>query len=191
MKLFGDDFDVLAEKGRRDRSGAADDSRQRPTWPPSRSPASRCCRSRSIKSNWPATALPAKAVLDLVESIGSKPLGEVVEGQLRFPLVVRLPEEFRGGPQRIGVDADRHALGRAHSAVAAGDVEMVEGPSTITREWGQRRITRHRNVRGRDMGSFVAEARRKIAEQVALPPGRYRDRMGRPVREPASGPARD
>ena len=53
-------------------------------------------------------------------------------------------------------------------------VEIVEGPSTITREWGQRRITVTANVRGRDLGSFVAEARRQIAEQVALPPGRYR-----------------
>lgn len=44
----------------------------------------------------------AQAVLDLVESIGSKPLGEVVEGQLRFPLIVRLPEEFRASPQSIG-----------------------------------------------------------------------------------------
>ena len=49
---------------------------------------------------------------------------------------------------------------------------MVEGPATITREWGQRRITVTTNVRGRDMGSFVAEARRKVAEKVALPQGR-------------------
>ena len=41
--------------------------------------------------------MPAKVVLDLVESIGSKPLGEVIEGQLRFPLVVRLPETMRNG----------------------------------------------------------------------------------------------
>src|SRR5207253_7584124 len=46
--------------------------------------------------------VPAKAVLDLVESIGSKPLGEVVEGQLRFPLVVRLPENYRASPEAIG-----------------------------------------------------------------------------------------
>ena len=57
-------------------------------------------------------------------------------------------------------------------------VEMVEGPSTITREWGQRRITVTANVRGRDLGSFVAEARRQIAEKVALPTGRYRVEYG-------------
>jgi cobalt-zinc-cadmium resistance protein CzcA len=57
-------------------------------------------------------------------------------------------------------------------------VEVVEGPSTITREWGQRRITITTNVRGRDLGSFVAEARQKIAEKVALPSGRYRIEYG-------------
>ena len=55
---------------------------------------------------------------------------------------------------------------------------MVEGPSTITREWGQRRITVTCNVRGRDLGSFVAEARQKVADKVRLPPGRYHVEWG-------------
>ena len=50
---------------------------------------------------------------------------------------------------------------------------MTEGPSTITREWGFRRITVTSNVRGRDIGSFLAEAQQKIQQQVKLPPGRY------------------
>ena len=53
------------------------------------------------------------------------------------------------------------------------DIRITEGPSTITREWNQRRITISCNIRGRDMGSFVAEAQLKVAEQVRLPPGRY------------------
>ncbi len=57
-------------------------------------------------------------------------------------------------------------------------VAVVEGPSTITREWGQRRLTVTANVRGRDLGSFVAEARQKIAEKVSLPSGRYRVEYG-------------
>jgi cobalt-zinc-cadmium resistance protein CzcA len=57
-------------------------------------------------------------------------------------------------------------------------VSVVEGPSTITREWGQRRLTVTANVRGRDLGSFVAEARQKIAEKVSLPSGRYRVEYG-------------
>jgi cobalt-zinc-cadmium resistance protein CzcA len=53
------------------------------------------------------------------------------------------------------------------------DVRIVQGPSTITREWGQRRITASCNVRGRDMGSFVAEAQQRIKSELTLPPGRY------------------
>ena len=47
----------------------------------------------------------------------------------------------------------------------------TEGPSTINREWGKRRITVQCNVRGRDVGSFVAEAQKEIAEHVMLPEG--------------------
>ena len=53
------------------------------------------------------------------------------------------------------------------------DVSATTGPSQIAREWGQRRVTVSVNVRGRDVGSFVAEAKRKIDEAVALPSARY------------------
>ncbi|HEX5443747.1 MAG TPA: efflux RND transporter permease subunit, partial [Pirellulales bacterium] len=53
------------------------------------------------------------------------------------------------------------------------NIQVLQGPSTITREWGQRRITVSANVRGRDIGSFVAEAERRIKEKLTLPPGRY------------------
>ncbi len=49
----------------------------------------------------------------------------------------------------------------------------TEGPATINREWGKRRITVQCNVRGRDVGSFVEEARREIAAKVELPTGYY------------------
>jgi cobalt-zinc-cadmium resistance protein CzcA len=118
--------------------------------------------------------LTAQAVLQLVESLGTKPVGEVVEGQLRFPLVLRLPDSYRTNKAAVeGLlvstpGGERVPVGR----LAA--VEVVEGPSTITREWGQRRITVTCNVRGRDLGSFVEEARRKVSAEVKLPVGRYR-----------------
>jgi len=117
-------------------------------------------------------------VLDVVESIGSKPVGEIVEGQLRFPLVVRLPEQFRASPEAIGAMLIATPVGERIPLARLAAVEIAEGPSTITREWGQRRITVTSNVRGRDLGSFVAEAREKIAAQVALPTGRYRIEFG-------------
>ena len=57
-------------------------------------------------------------------------------------------------------------------------VEVVEGPSKIMREAGQRRLVVQCNVRGRDLGSFVAEAQRRVAEKVKLPTGRYHIEWG-------------
>ena len=57
-------------------------------------------------------------------------------------------------------------------------IEKVKGPNTIKRDWYQRRITIEANVRGRDLGSFVAEAQQVIAKKVQLPPGRYRVEWG-------------
>jgi heavy metal efflux system protein len=117
--------------------------------------------------------VPARVVTDIVESIGGKRLGEVVEGQLRFPLVARLPDNMRNGGEAIGAILVPTAAGERIPLSRLASIKMVEGPSTITREWGQRRVTVSANVRGRDIGSFVAEAERRLKEKLTLPPGRY------------------
>ena len=177
VKLFGDDFEVLVKKAHeieavlRSIDGNADVNTEQITGQP----------VLQIKVNQDQIArygVSAQAVLELVESIGSKPVGEVVEGQLRFPLVVRLPEQFRASPDAIGAMLVATPSGERIPLSRLANVEIVEGPSTITREWGQRRITITSNVRGRDLGSFVGEARQKIAETVAVPSGRYRIEYG-------------
>ncbi len=177
VKLFGDDFDVLVKKAHeietilRRIDGNADVNTEQVTGQP----------MLQIKVDQEQVArygVSAQTVLELVESIGSKPLGEIVEGQLRFPLVARLPERLRSSPEAIGAMLITTAKGERIPLSRLATVEIVEGPSTITREWGQRRITITSNVRGRDLGSFVAEARQKIAEGVALPSGRYRVEFG-------------
>uniref|UniRef100_A0A7C2P2U8 Efflux RND transporter permease subunit n=1 Tax=Schlesneria paludicola TaxID=360056 RepID=A0A7C2P2U8_9PLAN len=177
VKLFGDDFDVLVSKGQeietvlKSIAGAADVSVEQVTGQP----------MLQIQVNQDQVArygVSAQTVLDLVESIGSKPLGEVVEGQIRFPLIARLPEQFRASPQAIGSMLIATPAGERIPLSRLASVEVVEGPSTITREWGQRRITITSNVRGRDLGSFVTEARQKIGETVSLPSARYRIEYG-------------
>jgi cobalt-zinc-cadmium resistance protein CzcA len=130
--------------------------------------------------------VPAKAVLDLVESLGGMRLSEVIEGQFRFPLVIRLPEKYRG-TVKDNDDAQRlieeipvlTARGERLPLSRLADVRVLEdSPSTITREWGQRRITVSCNVRGRDLGSFVSEAQRKIGANVPMPSTRYRLEYG-------------
>jgi heavy metal efflux system protein len=130
--------------------------------------------------------VPAKAVLDLVEALGSMRLSEVVDNQFRFPLVIRLPEKYRGTV--TDKDDARKLIEELPVVTAKGerlplarlaDVSVIEdSPSTITREWGQRRITVTCNVRGRDLGSFVAEADRKLKEQVQMPSPRYHLELG-------------
>ncbi len=123
--------------------------------------------------------MPAEAVLDLVESIGSKPLGEVIEDPYRFPLVVRLPENLRAGKETIASLLIATPAGERIPLARLASVEILEDrPSTITREWGQRRITVTCNVRNRDIGSFVAEAQRKLAAEITMPPGRYHLEFG-------------
>jgi cobalt-zinc-cadmium resistance protein CzcA len=177
VKLFGDDLDKLKAKAAeiervlKTVDGNADVKAQQLAGQP-------VLQVKIDQDEIARYGVPAKAVLDLVESAGGKPLGEVIEGQLRFPLVVRLPEDRRTGPEALGAILVSTASGERIPLSRLAKVEVVEGPSTIAREWGQRRVTVTANVRGRDVGSFVAEARAKVKEQVRLPEGRYHVEWG-------------
>ena len=177
MKLYGDDFDVLTAKAKEigavlgSIKGAVDLSTEQITGQP-------VLQIRVDQDSLARYGIPAKSVMDIVESIGSKELGEVVEGQLRFPLVVRLPERDRHDAASIGAITVNTASGQRIPLSKLAHIEEIEGPSTISREWGQRRITVQANVRGRDVASFVAEAQSRIDKEVKLPPGRYRVEWG-------------
>ncbi len=113
----------------------------------------------------------ARGVLDLVESISGKPLGEVIEGQFRFPLSARLPESMRDNPQAISNILLLAPTSERLPLSMLADVRRIEGPKMISREWSKRRITVQCNVRGRDIGSFIAEAQQRVAADVELPHG--------------------
>ncbi len=172
VKLFGDDFDVLVDKAEeiekvlRSIDGSADVAVEQVTGQP-------VLQIKVKQDEIARYGVSANQVLELVESLGSFQLGEVFEGQLRFPLVVRLPEKMRASPQAIGAIQLTTASGERIPLSRLADIRTVEGPSTITREWGYRRINISSNVRGRDIGTFVAEAQRRIDAEVQLPPGRY------------------
>lgn len=127
---------------------------------------------------WWSYGVPASQVMNLVRSLGSRHVGEVFEGQLRFPLIIRLPEETRNSPEQIGDMLVATATAQRIPLSRLTDIEQVDAPSTIRREWYQRRITIEANVRGRDMGSFVAEAQQAVDQGVSLPQGRYRVEWG-------------
>ena len=172
VKLFGDDFDVLVDKASeiervlKSIDGNADVNVEQITGQP--------VLQIVVKQDEIARyGVSATEVLNMVESLGSYQLGEVYEDQLRFPLVVRLPESVRRSPATIGNIEINTPSGQRIPLSRLADIKSIEGPSTITREWGYRRITISSNIRGRDMGGFVAEAQQKIANEVQLPDGRY------------------
>jgi cobalt-zinc-cadmium resistance protein CzcA len=115
--------------------------------------------------------VPTRNVLNVVEAVGSRRVGDVREGQRRFPLVVRLPDKQRMDPDALAATLIPTAAGPVLPLNQVARVTEMQGPSTINREWGRRRITIQCNVRGRDLRSFVAEAKAKIAAQVKLPEG--------------------
>ncbi len=178
IKVFGDDFKVLTEEGAKIEAalktidGNADVSVEQVTGQP-------VLQIQLKQDEIARYGVPAKTVLDIIQSVGTLPVAEVVEGQLRFPLIVRLPERWRVSPDAIGSILVATPAGERIPLSRLATIQQVEGPSTITREWGQRRITVTCNIRGRDMGSFVAEAKEKLKPiEEKLPKGRYHVEFG-------------
>jgi cobalt-zinc-cadmium resistance protein CzcA len=172
VKLFGDDLEILKKKGVVIKEwlekipGCQDINVEQVTGQP-------VLQIKVKQEELARYGVAAQTVLDVVESLGSKPLGEVVEGQLRFPLVVRLPDRLRKDAQAIGAMQVTTASGEQIPVSKLATIMEVDSPSTITREWGQRRIVITCNIRGRDMGSFVTEAQSKINADSMKLTGRY------------------
>jgi cobalt-zinc-cadmium resistance protein CzcA len=113
-------------------------------------------------------------VNDLIEAlIAGKSAGLVYEGEQRFEMVVRLSD-----PSSRDIETIRNLRVPAPNGAMVplsqvASINLIEGPAQISREDTRRRIAVEANVRGRDIGSFVAEAQKAIDSQVKLPPGYY------------------
>ena len=120
--------------------------------------------------------LNAADIHDAIETaIGGKRATEIYEGERRFGAVVRLPENLRDSVaeiRRITITSPRGAIVPLDSLAK---IEVVDGPAQISRETAKRRIVVGINVKGRDLGGFVAELQQKVDAQVKLPEGYYLD----------------
>ncbi|MBM4026419.1 MAG: efflux RND transporter permease subunit, partial [Planctomycetes bacterium] len=85
--------------------------------------------------------IPTRNVLNVVEAVGTRQVGEVREGQRRFPLVVRLPDLQRTDPEALAETLIPTETGLVLPLRRVAHIEETEGPATINREWGRRRIT--------------------------------------------------
>jgi heavy metal efflux system protein len=187
VKVFGDDTEVLAEVGQQIESvlgsvpGASDTKLEQTTGLP-------LLTIKLKKDEMARLGLNVADVQDVIEvAFGGKAVGQVFEGDRRFDIVVRLPEELRSnmeemtrlaiplpaGSRRAG--AGDIALASASGSVvplgAVAEIEIAPGPNQVSRENGKRRVVVTANVRGRDIGSFVAEAEQRIRDGVAVPAG--------------------
>jgi cobalt-zinc-cadmium resistance protein CzcA len=104
-------------------------------------------------------------------AVGGSFVGLIYEGDRRFQLMVRLPDEIREDLNALSVLPVSLPNGDYVPLSEVAKVELTQAPSQISRENAKRRIVVTSNVRGRDLGSFVAEAQKRIEESVTLPSG--------------------
>ncbi|HJP17319.1 MAG TPA: efflux RND transporter permease subunit, partial [Nitrospinota bacterium] len=190
VKVFGDEMDALLQTGKKIEkvllkiAGASDVKVEQVTGLP----------IMTIKINRQEMARYGLNISDVHEvieiAIGGKQAGQIFEGDRRFDLLVRLPDDMRDNLealQRIPIplpNNNRKGKGLTPTAFSGNskqppyiplgsvaEFNIAPGPNQISRENGKRRVVVTANVRGRDIGSFVKEAEQKINEEVTIPAG--------------------
>lgn len=173
IKLFGPDTEVLKAKAAeidrlvRGMKGAADVQMDQV----SGTPQLRIVVDRDAISRYGININDVQSVIRT--AVGGEEAGQIFEGVKRFDIVVRFTEAARATAEAIRAIVVRNSEGALIPLEQIAAVEEIVGPRQITREDGQRFITIQTNVRGRDIGSFVAEGQRLIADKVSLPPGYF------------------
>ncbi|WP_242416165.1 efflux RND transporter permease subunit [Sphingomonas panni] len=173
VKVFGDDFAAMNRTAEqiagvlRRTSGAVDVKVEQTTGLP-------MLDIRVDRDAMARLGITAQDVQDTITAtIGGREAGMIFEGDRRFPVVIRLSDDQR---------ADMGVLRQVQVPVAGGgyvplasvaEIRVTDGPNQISRENGKRRVVVQANVRGRDVGSVVAEAQAAIARDIRLPAGTY------------------
>jgi cobalt-zinc-cadmium resistance protein CzcA len=170
VKVYGDDLPTLARLGARIARvlrgvrGAVDVRADRVEGMP-------VLRATLDRHEAARRGVDGREALAMIEAVGGRTVGSVLEGRQRYPLRVRLPEGLRND-----LDAIRrlpvHIAGDAMVPLGAvAQIDLIDEPLVINREALSRRMIVQANVRGRDLGGFAEEAQRTVAHAVRLPPG--------------------
>lgn len=171
IKIVGDDLAVLREQGEaverviRQVRGAADVNLERTAG----TAYLDVDIDRERIARYGINVADIQAIIET--AIGGSEATTLREGQRSFAVVVKFPEGVRSDPahfENLMVTAED---GQRVPLSQLAHIRVAEGPAQVSRESGQRRIVIECNVTGRDMGSFVADAQRAVARDVALPPG--------------------
>ncbi len=172
VKVFGNDLGVLEERARtvadvlRGIPGAVDVYAEQVTGAP----------YLDVRVNREAAArygITVGAIQDVIETaVGETNLSLTIEGRQRFPIRVRYAPQYRASPAALAGVLVTAPNGTQVPLGQFAEIRPVAGPSMISSENGLLVVTVLLNVRGRDVGSFVEEARR-LVDRVKLPQGSY------------------
>lgn len=173
IKIFGEDLDLLRQKADEIRAvvaaipGAADvEVEQVEPIPVLQIDIDRTAIGRY--------GVSISEIQELISSaLGGEEIGQIVEGDKRFQMVVRLPDEIRNDAEAIANLPVKTSNGESVPLSAIAHLDNKPAPAQISRESGKRRVVVQLNVRGTDLGSFVAAAQKEIQEKVKLPEGYY------------------
>ncbi len=106
-------------------------------------------------------------------AMGGEPVGQIIEGDKRFAMTVQLPDAIRNDASAIRDVMIETPNGGSVPLSSLATVEKVSAPAQISRESGKRRVVVQLNVRGTDLGTFVAQVQKTIQEKVHLKEGYY------------------
>ncbi len=168
IKIYGDDLEAMKTKAREVEAvlkqipGAADVYTEQVTGQP-------VLEARVNDEALSRYGVARSDVLAFVEAVSGIRVGEIRDGQRRFPLVVKLAAAYRDHRRALGSIVIPTAAGQRIPLTNLVTLANTTGPSTITREWGRRRLLVQCNIRGRDVASFVEEAQAKINPLVEYP----------------------
>lgn len=171
IKLFGDDLNVLQAKGSEIQNVVQGIKGASGVQMDQLSGESQLV-VRAKRGELARYGLNVSDVMDVVTTaVGGTAVTDVLDGERRFAVYLRVAKRFRSSPRAIG---DLWVTNKDDMRVPLSQVAsvgLVDGPPTVNRENAQRLAVIQANVRGRDMGGFVAEAQRAVARKVKLPPG--------------------
>jgi heavy metal efflux system protein len=183
VRVYGDDLDVLTQQGKQIErilakiDGAADVRMEQVTGLPLLTVAPR-------RDQLARYGLDIAAVHDALGiAVGGRIAGMIYEGDRRFELTVRLPDALRSDPDylaRLPVPLPAPSASVPHFVPLSelADIGVAPGPNQIARESGKRNVVITANVRGRDLGSFIAQTQATMQRDMKLPEGYWLDYGG-------------